>query len=505
MSCGSKKRIGIAIGVALTILVLLLSGMASAERIDIPQDYTTIQSGLDHARPGDTIYVHAGTYHERPVIFTSNITLIGADAIIEGDGYNVCRIKNARGVKISGFVVQNGERGIWLENSTFCVISNNTVFNNRGQGSPNTVIHEGHGIALTSSSNCIIANNTVLSNSAYGIALFQACNNVIKGNRCDRNRDYQIILGTDSCNNTITENSLSGSVYGHGIYIITRSNNNVVTKNVIFNNSNSGINILHSAHHNLISDNILKFNIVGLWIGSILSASNGNIIANNTVTSNQRRGIEVSGDENEIINNTVTGNKEGIYISEGTGNMIYHNHLNNRKNAYDAESNIWDNGYPAGGNYWSDYPGSDSYMGVGQDEPGNDSIGDIPHIIDGNSRDNYPFIGIYIPPISISNVTVSPATATIGTQITVCADVSAISGVKDGGVIAKFTRDGSVVEQIRLHDHNKDGRYCNYRYFTEPGIYHVDVIATDRDGRVMALEDAATFVILKRTLSSLAG
>lgn len=507
MSCGSKKRIGIAIGVAFTVLVLLLSGMASAERIDIPADYATIQSGLDRARPGDTIYVHAGTYHERPLkIFTPNITLIGADAIIEGDGHDECLYINARGVKISGFVVQNGERGIWLEDSTFCVITNNTVFNNRGQGPPNMVIHEGHGIALTSSSNCIIANNTVLSNSAYGIALFQACNNVIRGNRCDRNRDYQIILGSSSCNNTITENTLSGSVYGHGIYIITRSNNNVVTKNVIFANSNAGINLL-SAHHNRISNNILKFNgFNGLWIGSILSTSNGNVIANNTVTSNQRCGIEVSGDENEIINNTVTGNEEGIYIREGAGNRIYHNHLNNRKNAYDGESNIWDNGYPAGGNYWSDYPGSDIYMGVGQDEPGNDSIGDTPHIIKENSSDNFPFVWIYIPPVSISNVTVSPATATIGTPIKVCANVSAISGVGNGGVVAEFTRDGLVFEQIRLHDPNKDGRYCcRNHYFTEPGVYHVDVIAADHYGREMALEDVVTFVILKRTHYSLAG
>lgn len=315
MQCESKKRIGISIGFAFTVLVLLLTGMASAERIDIPADYATIQSGLNHARPGDTVYVHAGTYHERPGIFTSNITLIGVDAIIEGDGYDVCLYINARGVKISGFVVQNGERGIWLEDSTSCIITNNTVFNNRGKGSPNTVIHEGHGLGLTSSSNCIIANNTVLSNSAYGIALFQASNNVIRGNRCDRNRDYQIILGTDSCNNTITENTLSGSVYGHGIYIITRSNNNVVTKNVIFANSNAGINLL-SAHHNIISDNILESNVMGLWIGSILSASNGNIIANNTVTSNQY-GLWVFGDGNEIINNTVTGNEEGIYIREG--------------------------------------------------------------------------------------------------------------------------------------------------------------------------------------------
>jgi hypothetical protein len=53
-----------------------------------------------------------------------------------------------------------------------------------------------------------------------------------------------------------------------------------------------------------------------------------------------------------------------------------------------------------------------------------------------------------------------------------------------------------VVEQIRLHDHNKDERYCRNYYFIEPGVYHVDVIAADRDGREMALEDVATFVIL---------
>jgi hypothetical protein len=74
--------------------------------------------------------------------------------------------------------------------------------------------------------------------------------------------------------------------------------------------------------------------------------------------------------------------------------------------------------------------------------------------------------------------------------------VSAISGVNDGGVIAEFTRDGSVVKQIRLLDSNKDGRYCRTHYFTEYGVYHVDVIARDRDGREMRLEDAATFVIL---------
>jgi hypothetical protein len=82
--------------------------------------------------------------------------------------------------------------------------------------------------------------------------------------------------------------------------------------------------------------------------------------------------------------------------------------------------------------------------------------------------------------------------------------VSAISGVNDGGVIAEFTQGGSVVEQIRLLDPNKDGRYCRNHYFTEPGIYHVDVIVTDREGRTLELkDDAATFVIIERKSSSL--
>jgi serine protease AprX len=496
---GSKNWIGI--GFAFVALVLLCSGMASAERIDIPHDYASIQAGLNHASPGDTIYVHAGTYHEHLSIFTSNLTLVGEDAIIDGGGYEACIHVHAKGVKISGFKVQRGERGIWLEDAASCVISNNTVINNRGKGS-----HEGHGIGLTSSSNCIIANNTVLSNSAYGIALFQSNNNIIKGNRCDSNRDYQINLFTASCNNTITENSLSGSIYGHGIYLIGQSNNNVITKNVAFSNSNAGINVL-SSHHNLISDNILEYNVKGLWIGSMLSFdySNGNIIANNTVSSNTDVGILVeNGNENEIINNSVTGDKDGIHIRKGNRNRIYHNHLKNGKNAYDGESNRWDNGYPSGGNYWSDYPGSDKYMGVGQDEPGNDSIGDTPYIIDGNSRDNYPFIWIYIPPITISDVCVSPAEATIGTPINVCANVSAISGVDNGGVIAKFMRGGYKVKQIYMTE--KEGIYCGNWYLSSsavPGVYHVDVAVTDREGRVMESEDAATFEIIGRKSSSL--
>jgi len=54
--------------------------------------------------------------------------------------------------------------------------------------------------------------------------------------------------------------------------------------------------------------------------------------------------------------------------------------------------NIWDDGYPSGGNYWSDYNGTDLFSGSYQNETGSDGIGDTPYVIDENNQDNYPLI-----------------------------------------------------------------------------------------------------------------
>jgi len=80
--------------------------------------------------------------------------------------------------------------------------------------------------------------------------------------------------------------------------------------------------------------------------------------------------------------------------------MIYHNNfIDNvqQVSSFLVLMNVWDDGYPSGGNYWSDYTGVDLKWGSDQDRSGSDGIGDTAYVIDGNNRDRYPLMTPWTP------------------------------------------------------------------------------------------------------------
>jgi parallel beta-helix repeat protein len=156
----------------------------------------------------------------------------------------------------------------------------------------------------------------------------------------------------------------------------------------------SGFTIQHSANYD-----------VGIWIEGV-----GNMIYGNRFKENYF-GIYLSGysrvcSDNMIFENLIANNDYGIQLDYASNNLIYHNNfVDNNQHASNNEVNMWDNGYPAGGNYWDDHPDPhDDYSGENQDipMPEGDGIIDLglpvgglnPYIIPGGGQDTYP---LYTP------------------------------------------------------------------------------------------------------------
>lgn len=123
-------------------------------------------------------------------------------------------------------------------------------------------------------------------------------------------------------------------------------------------------------------------------------------LSRNLITNNTDYGIcfPMDSSYNTIFWNNIKNNSQAISIELGCSeNMFYQNNFVQNKlqtSGYGIPANIWNNAYPAGGNYWSNYNGTDLYSGPGQDETGSDGIGDEACELYLGAKDHYPIMGL---------------------------------------------------------------------------------------------------------------
>jgi parallel beta-helix repeat protein len=136
----------------------------------------------------------------------------------------------------------------------------------------------------------------------------------------------------------------------------------------------------------------------GGWNYADIALSGAGCTVSGNVLTDSFAGVylSVSTSDNNVVGNEITNNDYGVYIgSLARENVFYHNNFvnNTRQVMSGGLTNTWDDGYPSGGNYWSDYNGSDVYNGPYQNVSDSDGIGDTPYVVDANNRDNYPLMG----------------------------------------------------------------------------------------------------------------
>jgi parallel beta-helix repeat protein len=334
-----------------------------------------------------TIYIRADGSIDppaTPIIEVDNVTYIFVGningsivvqrngIIVDGCGYTLQGPGNGTGFPLSGM--------------TNVTIRNTTITNFT------------YGIWLDYSDNNTLSGNNVTANNWAGIELdFHSGNNTLCGNNVTANNWAGIYLLSNSGNNTLSGNNAANN--WAGIYLQSDSGNNTLCGNNVSANNFAGI-YLQSSSDNTLSGN----NAANNWAGIYLLSDSGNntLCGNNAANNEYGIYLDNSGNNNLSGNNVAANNQYGIYLYSSSGNRIFHNNfLYNTQQTYVSNSNnIWDNGYPSGGNCWSDY--LTKYPNAAE----NDSSGvwNTSYVIDANNVDNYPLTEQIIVPEFLSQV-----------------------------------------------------------------------------------------------------
>ena len=209
-----------------TIGLTLYSSVALGATIYVPDDYETIQAGMDAAVPGDTVMVRDGTYLlSNALDFKGKAITVTSEhgpASCFLDGQSTTRVvyfhtSEGSNSVLSGFTIQNGQAtsggaGIHCDASSpsiiNCAIIRNNVYTTKWWGSA-----FGAGIYCKASSakiiNCTISSNSVIPNGcnySYGGGIYI-------------NGGSPIIIGCNISGNTaISASDCAGNSYGGGVY-----------------------------------------------------------------------------------------------------------------------------------------------------------------------------------------------------------------------------------------------------------------------------------------------
>jgi parallel beta-helix repeat protein len=304
---------------------------------------------------------------------------------------------------------QHTDTAITIESSFNNTLTHNTITRNGGgihidYSSGNAVSYNNltgnpGGIGLISSSNNTLSNNIIAQSTSWGIFLLNCSENTLSGNVVTQNSNQGIAIYSSS-DDTVTGNIVTGN-FGDGIYIYYYCFNETVCDNSVTENTGTGI-VLYSSYNNTVivypNETLLENNVSERTSDAVSDDRWANsTVRENNVTGNLNDGIAlIRTCGNTVSDNNILGNRYGVLVDNASNNAIYHNNFIN--NTYQAAMSIygpntWDNGYPSGGNYWSDNGGADSYSSSYQNETGNDGIDDVPYVIDTNNTDQYPLMG----------------------------------------------------------------------------------------------------------------
>lgn len=335
-----------------------------------------IQSAVNAALNGETIYVEAGTYTEQVQVLNMSLTLqgVGSPTIAApstlsatGSGFAIIYANNSN-LTIDGFVINgstatdgdaltdNSIFGIYYVNSSGS-ITNNTIINN------NATDDYTYGIYVNNADGTVrkvvVDNNDIVNYTDGGIytrgtnLTSDITNNVITNTAAPV--DWSAAIRTDyTAGSNISDNTITGKHF-QGIDVRFSDSNTISGNNITA--THYGISLVDS------DTNLIKLNIITEVDADAASAavsldfdSDDNTVAQNDLDNNNIAvSIKNNSDYNDITNNHITNNIYGVtqaaelgwdapYSTEVFNNVITGNTVainNTTTNSIIATYNWW--------------------------------------------------------------------------------------------------------------------------------------------------------------------
>jgi parallel beta-helix repeat protein len=339
--------------------------------------FTTIQRAVIAARPGDTINVGPGTYHEN-VVINESLALLGAEAGVnpitglrtnpakESTIDGSIQINSATNVAVDGFslndpgsvpladnqdvanlltnniILPGANNGIVVTQGQLVTVSDNEVkdpvldgiFVNRFPATPtfdsilgNEVFGAGlDGIDVNFAAGLAVRNNNVFGSGVFGVDIeqstgVQASNNLLTGNAAGA----LFFESTGSIEqNTVEFNRTDGlDIEGDkGDFIGTNTTSNNGTSG-----RGDGILLLNVSNEALETNKVTHNHTDGI---AVFGTSTGLKVGGNDAEDNGGNGISLNGTTSSFVTaNTANGNSTGILLAGSSFNQIIGNVADN--------------------------------------------------------------------------------------------------------------------------------------------------------------------------------
>jgi len=349
---------------------------------DGPADFHTIQEAINAASDNDTIFVKSGKYYENLVI-NKKVALFGESkdtteiegVVLSPVWESVISIR-VDDVEMANFTVTNGGHGIYL-------------------GAKRSIVTD-----------CVVYENH------FGLTISSSSQNLLRRNQLFNNSYNLLVLGGWSINDFMQDIDTSNFVNGKPVYYLVNEDNLSINPTTfpnigylgVINSTNVQIANLSLSRNGdglliAFSPDTLVENVEAIhnYHGISLMCSPRTTVKCCNFSYNDLGIFLYYSDDVNIKENNISHNDEGIFLMCSNYDVIYHNNFVENYRYYQARVDQsyncdWNDGYPSGGNYWSDYVGVDVKSGPNQDLSGSDSIGDTPYVIDEHNTDYYPLM-----------------------------------------------------------------------------------------------------------------